>query len=93
VQRARLLSLKHVRAHTGFGIVRALLAPRQLHAQQALVYGSAAITASAAFSVVVTVKTALAGFALLGYGIAQVCRFQQSPTAHSSSGTATNGLL
>lgn len=82
-----------MRAHTGFGIVRALLAPRQLPAQQALVYGSAAITTSAAFSVVVTVKTALAGFALLGYGIAQVCRFQQSHAAHSSSGTAANGLL
>jgi hypothetical protein len=68
-QTARLLDLQYVRNGTNLPLLIELLDGPGIPAQPFIVYGSYMIVLSALFSLYYTVKSALLGFVLLGYGI------------------------
>jgi hypothetical protein len=68
-QTARLMDLQYVRNGTNLPLLIELLDGPGIPAQPFIVYGSYMIVLSALFSLYYTVKSALLGFVLLGYGI------------------------
>lgn len=68
-QRARLGDLQYVRNGTNLPLLVELLESEGIGAQQYIVYGCSMIVLSALFSLYYSVKTAVVGFILLGYGI------------------------
>lgn len=70
-QRARLTDLAFVRSKADLPLLVRLLDGRGIEQQTAITYGCGLIAVSAAFSLVASIKTALAGFLLIGYGVTQ----------------------
>lgn len=68
-QRAHLSDLSYVRNGTNLPLLVELLDSEGIGAQQYIVYGCSMIVLSALFSLYYSVKTAVVGFILLGYGI------------------------
>lgn len=75
---ARLTDLGYVRGGTNLPLLVELLQSNGLAAQQFIVYGCSMIVLSALFSLYYSVKTAVVGFVLLGYGIYEVSRGSNS---------------
>ncbi|KAF6253489.1 hypothetical protein COO60DRAFT_1703790 [Scenedesmus sp. NREL 46B-D3] len=70
-EQARLFDLQHIIKANNLPLLEELLQSNTVRQQTALVYGCAMIVVSALFSVVYSVKTAVLGFLLLGYGMVQ----------------------
>lgn len=73
-QRSRLFDLQYVRNGTNLPLLVELVETEGIAAQQYVVYGCSMIVLSALFSLYYSVKTAVLGFVLLGYGIYAVSR-------------------
>lgn len=68
-ERQRLFDMEYVRNGTNLPLLVELLETQGLASQQFIVYGCSLIVLSALFSLYYSVKTAVLGFVLLGYGI------------------------
>lgn len=86
-ERSHLLDLQYARNGTNLPLLVELLQGGRLASQQPIVYGSSMIVLSALFSLYYSVKTAVLGFLLLGYGIYEVRPVPAAP--HSPAGQAT----
>jgi len=71
-ERQRLFDMEYVRNGTNLPLLVELLETQGLASQQFIVYGCSLIVLSALFSLYYSVKTAVLGFVLLGYGIYEV---------------------
>eukprot|EP00882_Tetradesmus_deserticola_P011014 GHRQ01011649.1.p1 GENE.GHRQ01011649.1~~GHRQ01011649.1.p1 ORF type:complete len:177 (+),score=43.51 GHRQ01011649.1:1000-1530(+) len=71
-ERARLFDLQHIIKANNLPLLVELLHSNTVRQQPALVYGCAMIVVSALFSLFYSVKSAVLGFLLLGYGMIQV---------------------
>lgn len=83
-ERQRLFDIQYVRNGTNLPLLVELLETQGLAAQQFIVYGCSLIVLSALFSLYYSVKTAVLGFVLLGYGIYEVSRHGGSVLQHSA---------